>query len=457
MFRKRTSFETAELLLACFLVLCPTNVTAQHHGGHGVAGGVGGANNRPTGVDEKDPLKDFHRALAVEATSQQASEFQALVKETDSAKSSLRTFVESPQKIGAGSETGIPRTETDQLLERLRADNQKFVDGFSAVQKSGLRENLKKLAKADSDLQASQQKLDATWQPGNSSSEFRARGEKLITSLTEFSDQQLALGNEMGILLAQGSDLTFTLPEFRTLVPLGQQTAEVPVSGELSQIAAQGAKRTFRLRMVVDLSDLEERATEILRAQLDAGRSCGERLAVREAAMTSATPAVRVALQLHYERWSCFKLAGQTGSQELAEQEGSVEVKVTPLVEKANTLKLEAEFSRIVAGGAMGESLRSGDLGQELRDRLAHSILAAVPPGENFQKYLPPAAREFAMVQNAKFQDTGVGKLSVILDGQLDLSDEQVNLMASQLNEARFAQGKAPPQGPAAGNSAPDR
>jgi hypothetical protein len=173
--------------------------------------------------------------------------------------------------------------------------------------------------------------------------------------------------------------------------------------------------------------------------------------------MTSATPAALVALQLHYERWSCFQLAGQTGSQELAEQEGSVEVKVTPLVGKANTLKLAAEFSRMVAGGAMGESLRSGDLGEELRDKLTHSILSAVPLGENLQKYLPPAAREFAVVQNAKFQDTGVGKLSVILDGQLDLPDEQVNLMASQLNEARFAQGKAPPQGPAAGNSAPDR
>jgi len=456
MFRKRTSFATAELLLACFLVLCPTTMTAQHHGGRGVAGAMGGANNRPTGIDEKDPLKDFHRALAVEATSQQASEFQALVKETDSAKSSLRTFVESPQKIGAGSETGIPRTETDQLLERLRADNQKFIDGFSAVQKSGLKENLKKLAKADSDLQASQQRLDATSQAG-SSTEFRARGEKLITSLTEFSDQQIALGNEMGILLAQGSDLTFTLPEVRTLLTLGQQTAEVPVSGELFQIAAQGAQRTFRLRMVVDLSDLEERATEILRAQLDAARSCGERLAVRKATMTSATPAALVALQLHYERWSCFKLAGQTGSQELAEQEGSVEVKVTPLVGKANTLKLAAEFSRMIAGGAMGESLRSGDLGEELRDKLTHSILSAVPLGENFQNYLPPAAREFAMVQNAKFQDTGVGRLSVILDGQLDLSDEQVNLMASQLNEARFAQGRAPQQGPAAGNLTPNR
>lgn len=457
MFRKRTFFQTAELLLGSSLVLCPTIMTAQHHGGHGVAGGVAGANNRPTGIDEKDPLKDFHRAMAVEATTQQASEFQALVKETDIAKSGLQTFVENQQKPGAGPETRIPVTEIDQWLERLRADSQKFVEGFSAVQKSGLKENLKKLTKADADLQASRQRLDATWQAGTSSTEFAPRGENLMTTLREFCDQQLALGSEMGIVLAQGSDLTFTLPEVRTLVTLGKQTAEVPVSGELSQTAAQGAERTFRLRMVVDLSDLEERTTEIFRAQLDAARSCGERLAVRNATMTSATPAALVAFELHYERWSCIQLAGQTGSQELAEQDGSVEVKVTPVVGKANTLKLAAEFSKIAAGGAMGESLRSGDLGEELRDKLTHSILSAVPLGENFQKYLPPAARQSATIQDAKFQDTGVGKLSVILEGQLDLSDEQVNLMASQLNEARFAQGTAPEQGAAARNSTPNR
>jgi hypothetical protein len=454
---KRAFVQTAELLLGAFLVLCPTIMAAQHHGGHGGAGGVAGANNRPTGVDEKDPLRDFHRAMAVEATSQQAGEFQALVKETDTAKSSLQTFVENRQKPGAAPETVIPVTEIDQLLGRLRADSQKFVEGFSAVQKSGLKENLKKLAKADSDLQASQQRLDASSGAGSSGTEFAARGETVITSLGEFSDQQLALGSEMGIVLAQGSDLTFTLPEVRSLVTLGNQTAEVPVSGELSQIAAQGAQRTFRLRMVVDLSELEERTTEIFRAQLDAARSCGERLAVREATMTSATPAALVALQLHYERWSCLGLAGQTGSQELAEQEGAVEVKLTPLVGKGNTLKLAAEFSKIVAGGAMGESLHSGDLGEELRDRLTRSILSALPLGENFPKYLPPAAREFAILQEAKFQDTGVGKLSVILDGQLDLSDQQVNLMASQLNEAKFARGTAPPQGPAALNSTPNR
>ena len=457
MFRKRTFFPTAELVLGSLLVLSPTTMTAQHHGGHGGAGGVPGANNRPTGVDAKDPLKDFHRALAVEATSQQASEFEALVKENEAARSSLQAFVENQPRLSAGSESRLPGTEIDQLLGRLRADSQKFVAGFSPVQKSGLKENLKKLAKADTDLQANQQRLDVTLQAGDSGTELRSLGQNLITSLTEFSDQQLALASEMGVGLAQGSDLTFTLPEVRTRVTLGNQTTEVPISGELSQISAQGAERTFKLRMVVDRSDLEERTTEILRVQLDAARSCGERLAVREATMTSATPAAVIALQLHYERWSCLKLGGQTRPQELAEQDGSVEVKVTPVVGKANTLKLGAEFSSIVAGGAMGESLRSGDLGEELRDKLTHSILSLVPLGENFQKYLPPAARELAMVQDARFQETGVGKLSVILNVQLDLSDQQVKLMASQLNDARFAQGSAPQQGLTGRNSTPNR
>lgn len=81
MLRKRISFTAVHLFVGSFLLLYPGIATAQHHGGHGAGGGVPGANNRPTGVDEKDTLKDFHRALAVQATSQQITEFQALLTE----------------------------------------------------------------------------------------------------------------------------------------------------------------------------------------------------------------------------------------------------------------------------------------------------------------------------------------------------------------------------------------
>lgn len=456
MFRKRTS-AAAKLFLGSLLLVCSSLTKAQRHGGGGFGGGIPGANNRPTGVDEQDSLKDFHRALAVEATSQQIAEFQALVKETEAAKSGLQAFVQQQQKVSAGSEPAVSGAEIDGLLQRSRADSQKFVEGFSAAQKSGLKDLLKKLSKADSDLGVEHKKLDEILQAGNGpSAELESCGESVTKALTDFSNQQLALGREMGVVLAQGSDLTFKLADVRSRVRIGNQTIAVTVSGELAQVASQGAQRTFKLEMVADLSDLQQNITELLRPQIDTAGSCGERLSVRQATIESSTPASVLVLDLHYERWSCMRMGGQSTSQELAEGDGAVQVKFTPAVEKANSLKLATDFARIGASGVMGESLRSGDLGEELRDKLSQAILSAIQAGANVQKYLPPAVRDFAVVQSVKFQDAGVGRLGVVLDGQLEISDEQVNLMASQLNQAMLAQRTAQ-EAPAAGhNATPD-
>jgi hypothetical protein len=127
------------------------------------------------------------------------------------------------------------------------------------------------------------------------------------------------------------------------------------------------------------------------------------------------------------------------------------------MIEKANSLNLVTEFSRINAA-AMGESLRSGDLGQELREKLNQSFLLLLKTGVNFQNSLPLALRDIAVVQSAKFQDVGVGKMSIVLNGQLELSDEQVSHLASELNQAQFARGTSLQESPSArSKSTPDR
>src|SRR5579863_5619828 len=106
MFQNRISDTASRLLLVSAFLLYSGTVTAQRHGG-GFGGGVPGANNRPTGVDEKDSLKDFHHALAVQATSQQIAEFQALVKSTENAKALLQGFLQQGTKDKpAGSASG---------------------------------------------------------------------------------------------------------------------------------------------------------------------------------------------------------------------------------------------------------------------------------------------------------------------------------------------------------------
>lgn len=422
-------------------VACPCYVMAQRHGGHGMgAGSIPGAINRPDGVQEKDDLKDFHHALAVQATSQQIADFQALLKEADAAKAKLETFMQDEQKISAGSRPAVSTSEIDQLLQHTLVDSRKFVDGFSTAQKSGLKDDLKKVSKADSDLETENKKFDAAVQAeGRSSADLESLGQSVSKSLAAFSDEQLALGREMGILLAQGSDVTFNLPEIKNPVKVADHSFDVTASGELSQIAAQGPQRTFKVQIIVDLSELRENLTDLLQPRLSGGRSCGERLELRQATMTPSAPASVVNLSLHYERWSC--MGGI--SQEVAEGDGSVNVKLQPAIEKPNSIKLTSVFSRIDASGLMGESLRSGSLGDDLRAKLSDSVLEIVRGGIDFDKLLPAAVRQLADVQSAKFEDLGVGRLAVELDGQMQITDEQANLMASQLNQSLFAKGVA--------------
>jgi len=451
MLSKRDLSAIAKILFVCSILLLPNIAKAQHHGGHGMGGGVSGASGRPTGVDEKDTLKDFHRALAVQATSEQIAEFQMLAKDSAAAQASFETFLQRESKANAGSKRDVAVAEIDKLLQQFRTDSHTFIDGFSPVQKSELKELLKKLGKAGSELEIDQQKFDEGAQEKNGGrADAGARAENLSKSVTDFWNQELAVGREMGIVLAASSDQNFQLAQVKIPVVIGRRTVSVTVSGELSQITSQGGKRTFSLTRLVDLSELQARLTEMLRAQVDSAGMCGERLEVREATIASSPPASTVALQLHYERRSCLKLGGQTVSEELAEADGSVEAKLTAVVEKANTVNLLSEITRINATDVMKESLRSGMLGQELRDKVKQSILSALETGLTFQGRLPLAVRDLATVQHARFQDVGVGRLGAVLEGQLELSDEQVSHLVSELNQAQFAQGSVPRESPSA-------
>jgi hypothetical protein len=326
-------------------------------------------------------------------------------------------------------------------LENARTGSKKFEHGFSTAQKSGLKDISKRLAKAESDLEQEEKRLDQSLDLKAADAEVAARAGSLGKALSDFYKQQLALGREMSITLANGQDQAFTLPPANHPVSIANQTIGVPVSGTLAQIAAQGGKRTFTLELIADLSDLQQNIADLLRAQLDSSENCGQRVAIREATLMPSTPASRVIVRLHFERWTCSRTFGQQTSNELAEEDGTIEIKLTAAVEKPNTLKIVASFGRIDATGMMDDALRSGSLGEQLRDAVAQSVLAAAQAGSDFKITLPPAVQNSATLQSARFQDTGVGALSLLLDGQMEISNEQADLLASQLNQALSAQG----------------
>lgn len=423
-----SSSTTGRALLLGFLFSFSVAAHAQHGGGHAPPTIL----TRPDAVDEKDSLKDFHEALAVQATSEQIAEFQALLKTTDSAKSQVGNFVDHPQ-------AGNSVSALDLALEGARSQTRKFIDGFSERQKSGLKEQSRLLEHADTALADQQKKLDQALQGALPAVDLVNYATALDKSLADFSSEQLSLAREMGIVLANPGDVTFKLPAVKKTVTVGPRPLQFTVSGILSQTAADAAKRTFRLEMMGDLSDFQQNITEVLRASLDSHNGCGERLSVSRAMLMPSDPASTLSLQLHYERWACLRLGGQNTSTEIAENDGTVELHLLPTIGPTG-LELKTDFGQIAAGGMMTDSLRSGDLGSYLREKVAQTFLTAMRTATDLKTELPPALQG-STLETAKFEDAGAGDLALMLQGQAQLSEEQAKSLVSQLNQTLSAEG----------------
>jgi hypothetical protein len=403
-------------------------------------GGISGI-SRPTGVDEKDSLKDFHQALALQATSQQFAEFQAMVKSTEAARAELQAFLHQVRKENSAAEIG-QREGLVHALENARNGNKKFLEGFSAAQKNGLKDISKRLAKTDIDLEQGQKRLDQSLEAKAAGLEISSNAESLDKTLTDFSNLQLALGREMSITLSTGEDLAFTLPQVKLSISLQNSKIPVTVSGTLSQIAAQGGQRTFKLELIADLTDLQQNITDLLHSQLDSSETCGQRVSIKQARLTPAAPASLLVVRLHFERWMCLRGSGQQTSTELAESDGTVEIKLIAAIEKEkqNTLAVNAAFGRIDATGMLSDELHSGALGADLQDKAAQLVLSGARAGTDFKMILPAAVQNSATLQGVKFRDFGVGGLGVVLEGLVEISNEQANQLARQLNQTLSAQ-----------------
>ena len=327
-------------------------------------------------------------------------------------------------------------------LENARNGNQKFLEGFSAAQKNGLKDISKRLAKTDIDLEQGQKRLDQSLEAKAAAPEVSSNAESLDKTLTDFSNLQLALGREMSITLSTGEDLAFTLPQVKLSISLQNSKIPVTVSGTLSQIAAQGGQRTFKLELIADLTDLQQNITDLLRSQLDSSETCGQRVSIKQARLTPAAPASLLVVRLHFERWMCLHTSGQQTSTELAESDGTVEMKLTAAIEKEkqNTLVVNAAFGRIDATGMLSDELHSGALGADLQDKAAQLGLSGARAGMDFKMVLPAAVQNSATLQGVKFRDFGVGGLGVVLEGQVEISNEQANQLARQLNQTLSAQ-----------------
>jgi hypothetical protein len=186
------------MALGVVLLSCSHAALGQR-GGRG--GGRGGA-PRTTGSGQPTDsnLQDFNRALAVQATPDQATQFQALAKSTEAARKQAEELLRLAEKANNMSDFSQQTSALKDAVEDAQGGNKYFVKSLSKSQKSGLKELTKKLEKADFEVAKQRKAMDQQLGRGKSeSAAIASTADKLEKALTEFQAQQLSLGKEMGI------------------------------------------------------------------------------------------------------------------------------------------------------------------------------------------------------------------------------------------------------------------
>lgn len=433
------------LVVTVALLTSPGTILAQHGGGRSQPGSV----SKPPLVCVHDCLEPntapspeedrrLQHLMAVQATPDQNSSFNRLLQDVQTARTQLQTLVQLLQKVPAAPASSAATASLDQAIEKARSGNQNFLASFSPAQKSGLKDIAKKVETADSDLDKQRRTFDRALEsvkaanaPG-ANSPNAVSAANLDNALATFQSQELSLAREMSIVLpADSQDLAITFTPVKNMMEVAGQSIAIPISGNASRTSVADGRDQFDLRLVADLSELQQNITGVLRSLLARSPSCGERIEIQHAWLHPQSPASLVVVRLHFERWIC---PGGGSPMELASGDGTIDVRLTPSIEPNTGLHLASEFGHVEAEGLLRESLLTGSLGDTLREQIAVPFHAAMQKAADLAA-LPPVAKESASIRKAQFQDAGAGQLSLVLEGHLQLSDEQAKQFAAQVKQ----------------------
>lgn len=159
-------------------------------------GGQGGPQRPSTDTS----IQDFKRAIAVQAAPDQISDFQALAKNTEDAKQAAHALQE---KAGAASDgTGFyrPASELKDAVDQIMNSERVFVKRFSKAQTVLLKEQTKKLSKAEAEVTKEGKNLDEQMKrPAIDAKELAGVAGRVEKVLSDLQSQQQNLADEMGI------------------------------------------------------------------------------------------------------------------------------------------------------------------------------------------------------------------------------------------------------------------
>lgn len=397
--------------------------------------------------DTKKDLKAFDQIMAVQASAEQKVAFTRMQQDFEGATTQLKSFRELVEKKPAASVQPDSGTAVSEILDRARTGNQRFLASFSAAQESGLKELIKRVEKADSDLGRESTAFHEMFQAPQTAANAASVAGNLDKALAGFESVAMAMGREMSILPSEEQGLTFHLLPVTTSGEIAGQQVSILTAGEAIRASVTDGLSLFNLRLVVDLSDLQDNITEIFRSRLASAPRCGEHIEVRQAMLLPQSAASLAVLHLHHERWICPPGTERGGGGEMlfAAGDATVEIKLNPSADPNGDLHLVPEIGHVEADEVFRDSLMTGSFGPRLAQQVGDLILSDMRKGADLKAMLPPAAREAVTIEKGQFQAGGAGQLRFVLDGQLRFTEEQTKEFAAELKQQLSAQ-VTPPQ-----------
>jgi hypothetical protein len=435
---QRLSILIAATLLTVILLVDPCAMVGQAgagggHVGGGLAGGGGlSGTGRPTGVDAKDDLRDFHTALAVQATKPQTSLYFAMLRSTEAAMAELHALLDGGPPTDFASRAG----NVANTIDAARAGNKSFLDTLSEAQKTGLREETRRLLKADAELEQQSRIFSAQIEAKQTTGNVASSGTALEATITAFHARQIELGQGMDIAAGEeGIASSYDLVPGKTAIQLGNQRITVITSGAISELKASADENLFQVELAADLSELQQDLVEILNSQLGISDRCGETVQILDGELRPSAPVSLLNMQLHFEHWICMRGGIMN---EMAEGNGSMEVKFSTSIADDGRPRVVAEISRVEAEGVLGDSLRSA-LGEQIREKVNGILYSVIHDTSDIKNILPPAALGHTTVNQARFDAVGLGRLILVLDGEVRLSSQEAKVLISELKKQSSA------------------
>jgi hypothetical protein len=203
---------------------------------------------------------------------------------------------------------------------------------------------------------------------------------------------------------------SLVIPPTRLSLTIEHQAVAITTSGTVRRV--NQTDNLYAVALSADLSDFQQNLTAILKPQLDRSDKCGDHLDLQNATLVPQAPSGLATVQVHYERWGCVKAFGKQIVKKLVAGNGTVLVKLTPVLED-NAVHITAQTGEIQADGSLGEVLRSGELGATLREKIQKSVQSAIDKSTDWKATVPATLRDLVTLRKIEFRDAGGGRIAL--------------------------------------------